>query len=306
MRIEAARKLLKEKGQNVVFYISYSGLGKDIEPNISETILKDNFKLLNENGIDVIHYYRPFLPQNSDPKKIQEMLDYVNQYTDVSVTTGLALIETFIDKLNCWDEVKTNKEACLKANCVWPDTAWNFFNDGYSHNQQIFQTNTCGLNSKLKRPSTQYYGTEECLKYNHCSKEQIERCRLAHQKLNENLLKERCSLLLKKLGFDTNSVEYSFDEYGSLEIKNIDLKIKDASYLSYKLGIKVYVSTNKGRWQVMKDIIKFLDTHYDAALKLVSDFDITKSKEWNPQVYLNELYVQLGHVYNVYQQLNLE
>ncbi len=56
----------------------------------------------------------------------------------------------------------------------------------------------------------------------------------------------------------------------------------------------------------MKDIIKFLDTHYDAALKLVSDFDITKSKEWNPQVYLNELYVQLGHVYNVYQQLNLE
>lgn len=49
----------------------------------------------------------------------------------------------------------------------------------------------------------------------------------------------------------------------------------------------------------MKDIIKFLDTHYESALKLVSDFDITKSKEWNPQVYLNELYVQLGHVYNV-------
>jgi len=49
----------------------------------------------------------------------------------------------------------------------------------------------------------------------------------------------------------------------------------------------------------MNDIIKFLDIHYDAALKLVSDFDITKSKEWNPQIYLNELYVQLGHVYNV-------
>jgi len=29
-----------------------------------------------------------------------------------------------------------------------------------------------------------------------------------------------------------------------LELKNIDLKISDASYLSYKLGIKVYVSTN--------------------------------------------------------------
>ena len=49
----------------------------------------------------------------------------------------------------------------------------------------------------------------------------------------------------------------------------------------------------------MKDIIKFLDTYYDDALKLVSDFDITKDKEWDPKDYLNELYVQLGHVYNV-------
>lgn len=49
----------------------------------------------------------------------------------------------------------------------------------------------------------------------------------------------------------------------------------------------------------MNDIIKFLDIHYKNALKLVSDFDITKSKSWNPQIYLNELYVQLGHVYNV-------
>lgn len=49
----------------------------------------------------------------------------------------------------------------------------------------------------------------------------------------------------------------------------------------------------------MKDIIKFLDVHYKNALKLVSDFDITKKKKWDPQIYLNELYVQLGHVYNV-------
>lgn len=49
----------------------------------------------------------------------------------------------------------------------------------------------------------------------------------------------------------------------------------------------------------MNEIIKFLDIHYESALKLVSDFDITKNKEWNSQIYLNELYVQLGHVYNV-------
>ena len=233
-------KQLKEKKQNIVFYISYSGLGKDIEPRISEQILKNNFKKLHENGIDVIHYFRPFLPQNSNPKKIKEILDYVNQYTDISVTTGLALI----DKIECWDEVKENREACLKANCVWPENAWKFFNKNYTHSQQVFQTNTCGLNTKLKRPSTQYYGTEECLNYNHCSEEQRTRCRLAHKKISEELIKAKCSLLLEKLGFDIKGVNYCFDKYGSLELKNADLKISDASYLSYKLGVKVYVSTN--------------------------------------------------------------
>ena len=237
-------KKIKENNQNIVFYISYSGLGKEIEPRISEDILRDNFKKLSENGIDVIHYYRPFLPQNSDSKRITEILDYVNQYTDISVTTGLALIETFIDKIECWDEIKKNKDKCLKANCVWPENAWNYFNDNYSHKQQIFQTNTCGLNTKLKRPSTQYYGSFECQNYNHCSEEQRERCRLAHQQLNRELIISRCKKLLEKLDFDITNVEYIFDEYGSLELKNIDLKISDASYLSYKLGVKVYISTN--------------------------------------------------------------
>lgn len=237
-------KKIKEKGQNVVFYISYSGLGKDIEPRISEEILQNNFKKLKENNIDVIHYFRPFLPQNSDSKRIEEILNFVNKYTDVSVTTGLALIETFIDKIECWDEVKENRELCLKANCVWPESAWNYFNEDYSHKQQVFQTNTCGLNTKLKRPSTQYYGTEECLNYNHCSKEQRERCKLAHQELKKELIKEKCLILLTKLGFNTERIEFNFDKFGSLELRNIDLKISDASYLSYKLGVKVYISTN--------------------------------------------------------------
>lgn len=52
----------------------------------------------------------------------------------------------------------------------------------------------------------------------------------------------------------------------------------------------------------MKDIIKFLDTHYENALKLVSDFDITKSKKWEASDYVQELLVQVGHVYTVLDQ----
>lgn len=237
-------KHLKSKGQNVVFYISYSGLGKDIEPNITENIVKNNFKILKENDIDVIHYFRPFLPSNSEPKRIQEILDFVHQYTDISVTTGLALIETFIDRINCWNEIKNHREQALKANCVWPEQAWNYFNNNYSHVQQVFQTNTCGLNAKLKRPSFQYYNTMECKNYNHCSLEQRQRCMNAHRKVDKFIIKRESQILLEKLGFDLSQVEFIFDKYGGLELKNIDLKISDASYLSYKLGLKVYISTN--------------------------------------------------------------
>lgn len=46
-------------------------------------------------------------------------------------------------------------------------------------------------------------------------------------------------------------------------------------------------------------MIEFLDRHLENAIKLVHDFDKTKEKKWEAKDYLNELYVQLGHVYNV-------
>jgi len=49
----------------------------------------------------------------------------------------------------------------------------------------------------------------------------------------------------------------------------------------------------------MKDIISFLDKEYDKALILCKDFDKTKEKEWTPLIYLNELQVQIGHIYNI-------
>lgn len=49
----------------------------------------------------------------------------------------------------------------------------------------------------------------------------------------------------------------------------------------------------------MKDIVIFLDKEYDKALQLCKDFDITKENKWTPLIYLNELQVQVGHIYNV-------
>lgn len=49
----------------------------------------------------------------------------------------------------------------------------------------------------------------------------------------------------------------------------------------------------------MNDILEFINKHYDNALKLCKDFEKTKQKKWEASNYVNELYVQIGHVYNV-------
>ena len=49
----------------------------------------------------------------------------------------------------------------------------------------------------------------------------------------------------------------------------------------------------------MKDIISFLDNYYEKAIKLSEDFIITRSCNWNPLLILNELSIQIGHIYNV-------
>lgn len=49
----------------------------------------------------------------------------------------------------------------------------------------------------------------------------------------------------------------------------------------------------------MSDIIKFLDVYYMEALKLHQKFNITKKGNWSSLVLLNEISVQLGHVYNI-------
>jgi len=49
----------------------------------------------------------------------------------------------------------------------------------------------------------------------------------------------------------------------------------------------------------MRDILEFLNNYYEKALELSNDFCLTRSCEWSPLLILNELSIQIGHVYNV-------
>ncbi len=52
----------------------------------------------------------------------------------------------------------------------------------------------------------------------------------------------------------------------------------------------------------MNDIMYFLNCHYTSALKLSNDFSKTRNLDWTPLVILNELAIQIGHVYNIVYQ----
>jgi len=238
---------LKEmnKDREVVVYLSYSGLPQELEPNVNKHDIEENFRRLSESGIKIVHYFRPFLPQNSSKEKLQETLDFVSKYTDVSSIMGLKLIRTFVKQVSdIWPDIKGREEELLKADAIWPEDVWNYFYDNYSHRQRLFQTNTCALNTKLGKPSTQYYGSEECLNYNICSEKQRELCKSCKRKLNKIEIINALNKYLEKLGYEQN-YDYSFDENNGLALKNIELSISDLSYLSFMLGIKVHLTESK-------------------------------------------------------------
>ena len=49
----------------------------------------------------------------------------------------------------------------------------------------------------------------------------------------------------------------------------------------------------------MEKVISFLDNYYEKARKLSNDFSITRDFDWTPLLILNELAIQVGHIYNI-------
>ena len=244
--IEYLVKLKKEKIK-VIIYLSLSGLGKRYEPNINHDDIKVDMAKLKLSDIPFIHYYRPFLPSNSKKEDIKKMLDFVSNYTNVSVITGLSLKSDFINKIDFWDITKKDPVECLKANSIWPEEAYNYFFKEYDHKQLVFNTNLCALANKLHKPSP-YYETHECKNYNHCTPEQRKLCAMYKRNDKKAILSE-IPFLLKKIGKYDKDLEI-IDKGNSLVLKNVNLSAGDCAYLTFMLHYKVGIQR------------KLVDDHY--------------------------------------------
>ena len=231
---------LTKKGKEIIVFLSYSGLTSKYEPNIKKENIILNFKNLAARGIRIIHYYRPFIPENSSAKQIKEMLDFVDNYTNVSQIGGLKLRSDFIDKINVIDLNKYSKEEYLNAASIWPKEAYDFFYKDYQHNHSVFQTNQCALAQILEKPCPQFYGTYECHNYNHCSKEQRKRC-AEYIKINQQDTLTKLKFYLKKLNIEDVEI---IEEKNNIILKGNNLTASDAAYLTIVLGYKITIDNN--------------------------------------------------------------
>lgn len=164
----------------VIFYLSYSGLSKPIEPTTNIIKLRDNFPRLSEAGLDVIHYWRPFLPQNSSPHKIAEVIDHAARYARCSVAAGLKLNEGILNNIvKFWPELRNQEIDYDKVSAVWPigvrDLVDNYTREMYP-DYPLFWVNSCALSYVLEKPEFNGMYKNSVCERNHCPLNQRGKC----------------------------------------------------------------------------------------------------------------------------------
>lgn len=226
-------KQFKDRGHKIVIYLSLSGLPQELEPNVNHNLIRKNFINLYKNGIDVIHYYRPITPLNSQKEHITKMLDFVSKYSNSSVIGGLKIKEDYFELIKFWPELFNMKKQCLLADAIWPKEAYDFFYKNYNHNQSIYQTNYCALMQTLNKPAISYYGTNECKNCNICPEEQREKCRNEFIRFKEKT-KEEVIKQINKIGYKINNENIKI-EGNKIKLYGINLNIGDIAYLTFAL-----------------------------------------------------------------------
>lgn len=170
-------------GQRVIVYLSYSGLGPDIEQGINHQALRDNFPRLHAAGIPIVHYWRPALPQNSSPETIDNVLGLATRYADCSLSIGLKVPPGSRRQMEeLWPALTDPALDPETADSIWPSADWEALRNIPSQyaDHPIYQTNSCALAHVLGQPDRfRVLDTLTCLNINHCPTAQRTLCTTA-------------------------------------------------------------------------------------------------------------------------------
>jgi len=174
--------LAAEIPQPVLFYMSYSGLGDTpLEPTVRSEVIRDNFIRLKEHDLTGVHYWRPFLPQNSTPEKIEEVLSHVAEYASCSVAIGLRLNDGIQANIaDFWPELGASTYDFTKTGEFWPEDVRGYLmkytKQHYPDYPVFFGTTPCSATFALETSDIRgAYRSSGCLESN-CPPFQRERC----------------------------------------------------------------------------------------------------------------------------------
>lgn len=238
-------KEYRKKGHKFIFLLSYSGLENDIEQGVVKKQIKSNFVKLKKNNINIIHYWRPFLPQNSTKEKINEIYDFVRRYADASIVIGLKTTDSIIDNIN-WNKLSEVREIAKESDNVWPKEAYNYvWNElKYKSDYPMYQTTSCALALVLNKPERKFfYGTNICKKCNLCPVSQRRICeKIVVQR--KKITKENVQKTLKRLNINVENENIKIKD-NILYLKNKELKRTEISIITELLGIKTIAVSSK-------------------------------------------------------------
>jgi len=169
---------LQNQGSTFIIFLSYSGLNNTIEKGVNTIELKNNFKRLNKAKLHVIHYWRPFVPQNSELTIMESVIKHVIKYADASVVAGLRFTPDMRGQFKFWPQVQTLNTNLDNIEGVWPRKA----RDNLEYLAQKYPTypivyaSSCAIANSLGIPDYNgFYNTQVC-KINSCPTVQREIC----------------------------------------------------------------------------------------------------------------------------------
>lgn len=224
----------QKMGTRFVFFLSYSGLDSSIEKGIDHEVIRQNFITLSQAGLRVIHYWRPFVPQNSTDEAIRKVIDHVTKYADASVTTGLKLTPEMKEQFWFWKEIQETRINLAETEGVWPEGIDEKLTEIKKEFPQhyIGLASSCAIACSFGIPDYNGFWKTEVCSNSSCPETQRKVCGKKFKDYiitNEMVQKVFSRLDISQVGYEINNIDRVLIVHGSLphsKIVNIAQSLK--------------------------------------------------------------------------------
>lgn len=236
----------RERGLGVVVYVSYSGLGREVERGIRHEATAANFPRLAEAGIPVVHYWRPAFPESATPEIMQGVLDHVAAYARCTVAAGLKVETAAVGRLSKFWPQLADAPKVSEAECVYPRPFWEFIHKTWRYypDYPVFHTNSCALSYVLgQADSFGVFGSRVCRVRNLCPVAQREVCTRAEAtRTPPSPDRIRAALVARGAG----EVPFALVDGGRELVVDAALDTRVAAAVTQDLGVRLRARRNNG------------------------------------------------------------